>query len=270
VLKIGEFSALAQVSVKTLRYYDELGLLTPARIDRDSGYRYYSASQLPRLHRLLALKDLGFPLEKIAQALDAGVSADALRGMLTLRQAEQAEMLREENERLNRLNTLLRLIEQEGVQAGEVIVKDVPPQRIASVRDVIPAHRAIGALFERLYRTLGPDGPPGLGIALWHDLEYKERDLDVEVGACIKQPVHPREPAVVRELPGVTVASFVHHGPFNRIGEAYLTILRWIEANEYRKAGPTRELFLRVAVPVSRDDQTNVTEIQVPIGRSAP
>ena len=79
VLKIGEFSVLTQVSIKTLRYYDEVGLLKPARVDLDSGYRYYSAGQVPRLQRILALKDLGFPLDGIAKAIDDGVTVDALR-----------------------------------------------------------------------------------------------------------------------------------------------------------------------------------------------
>jgi DNA-binding transcriptional MerR regulator len=269
VLKIGEFSALTRVSVKTLRYYDELGLLRPTRIDPESGYRYYSASQLPRLHRILALKDVGFPLDRVGHALDEGFSADALRGMLMLRQAEQEERLREESERLARLKALLRLIEQEGVRAGDVVLKDVVPQKMASIRGAIPNYRTIGVLFERLYRALGPAASQGLGVALWYDTEYKEGDLDVEAGVNLQQSVQAQEPAVIRELPGATVASIVHHGAFNRIGEGYLAILHWIEANEYRKAGPTRELFLRVSVPVSRDDESNVTEIQVPVERAA-
>jgi DNA-binding transcriptional MerR regulator len=96
VLKIGEFSALTRVSIKTLRYYDELGLLKPLRIDPATGYRYYSGSQLPRLHRILALKDLGFPLNRVAEALDEGVTADALRGMLMLRRGEQEDRVQEE------------------------------------------------------------------------------------------------------------------------------------------------------------------------------
>ena len=120
MFKIGEFSALTRVSVKTLRYYDELGLLRPIRIDPESGYRFYSASQLTRLHRILALKDLGFPLGRIAPALDQGVSADALRGMLMLRQVEQEERLRQEGERLARLKALLRLIDQEAVRVAKL------------------------------------------------------------------------------------------------------------------------------------------------------
>jgi effector-binding domain-containing protein len=188
--------------------------------------------------------------------------------MLMLRQAEQKEKLRKESERLARLNALCRLIEQEGVRAGEVVLKDVAPQKMVSIRDVISTYRTIGALFERLYRALGPAASKGLGVALWHDTEYKERDLDVEAGVYLKQSVQASEPAVIHELPGATVASVVHHGAFNRISEACVAIMHWIEANEYRQTGPVRELFLRVSVPASRDDESNVTELQVPVERA--
>jgi DNA-binding transcriptional MerR regulator len=88
MIKIGDFSKLSLVSIKTLRYYDEMGLLKPVHVDQFTGYRYYSADQLSRLHRILALKDLGFSLEQIARVLNEGVSAEQLRGMLRLRQAE--------------------------------------------------------------------------------------------------------------------------------------------------------------------------------------
>jgi effector-binding domain-containing protein len=78
-----------------------------------------------------------------------------------------------------------------------------------------------------------------------------------------------QEPLAIRQLSGAMVASIVHHGAFNRISEAYAAILHWIEANEYRQAGPMRELFLRVSVPVSRDDESNVTEIQLPVEKAS-
>jgi DNA-binding transcriptional MerR regulator len=268
VLKIGEFSSLAQVSIKTLRYYDEVGLLKPARVDRESSYRYYSASQLPRLHRILALKDLGFPLDRIAEVLDQGITADALRGMFMLRQVEQEGRVHEEQQRLSRLKAWLRLIELEEIKAGDVVLKEVPPQWIASVRDVIPTYRMIGALFEKLYLALGADASHGLAVALWHDTEYKDQDLDVEVGVYMAQATPVGEQVTVHELPAVTAASIIHHGAFNRIGEAYRALLHWIEAGEYLPAGPARELFLHVSIPVSRDDESNVTEIQVPVGRA--
>jgi DNA-binding transcriptional MerR regulator/predicted transcriptional regulator YdeE len=268
VLKIGEFSSLTQISIKTLRHYDEMGLLKPMLVDAATGYRYYSASQLPRLHRILALRDLGFPLNRIADAIDEGVTADALQGMLMLRRIEQEGFVQEEGERLARLNARLRLIELEGLMTNEVVLKDVPPQWIASMRENIPAYRMIGALFGKLYGVLGPLSLQGLGVALFHDKEFKDQDIDVEVGVYLKSAVPAHEPLTVYQLPEATVASVIHNGAFNRIGEAYEALLRWIETNGYRPAGSAREIFLHLSQPVSRNDESNVTEIQVPVEKT--
>jgi len=264
VLKIGEFSALAQVSIRTLRHYDEVGLLKPTHVEAQTGYRYYSVSQLPRLHRVLALRDLGFPLDRIGDTLEEGVSADALRGMLLLR-VEQEKQVNEETERLNRLKALIHLIDKEGRISSDVIMKEVEPQWIVSLRENIPAYRVVGQLIGRLYGLLGPLGGEGMGVGLLHDPEYKEQDVDVEAGVYVKYRVEAQAPLRCYQLPAVTVASVVHHGPFNRIGEAYTDLLRWIEANHYYPGDPTRELFLHVSQPASRDDRSNVTEIQVPV-----
>ncbi len=88
MFKIGDFSKLSQVSVKALRLYDQMGLLKPSQVDRFTSYRYYSASQLPRLNRILALKNLGFSLEQIAKLLDDQIPPEQIRGMLRLKQAE--------------------------------------------------------------------------------------------------------------------------------------------------------------------------------------
>ena len=93
MLKIGDFSRLSQVSVKTLRYYDEVALLKPTQVDEMSGYRYYSVAQLRQLHRILALRDLGFSLDQIGYVLEADLSIEELRGMLRLRRAEQQQRL---------------------------------------------------------------------------------------------------------------------------------------------------------------------------------
>jgi effector-binding domain-containing protein len=225
-------------------------------------------SQLPRLHRILALKDLGFPLERVAGALDEGLNSDALKGMLLLRRVEQEQRVREETERLGRLEALLHLIAQEGQMSSDVVLKEIGPQWIVSLRESIPAYRAIGSLFGKLYGSLGPLGGQGAGVALLHDAEFREQDVDAEVGVYLKHEAQVREPLKSYQLPSVTVASVVHHGAFEHIAEAYGALLRWIETNRYRPAGPTREIFLRVSTPVSREDPSNVTEIQVPVEKN--
>jgi len=273
VIKIGDFSKLSQVSVQALRYYDELGLLKPVEVDRFTGYRYYSASQLPRLNRILALKDLGFSLEKIAQTLEEGVSPEQLRGMLRLRQAEQQQRVAEEQERLARIEVRLRQIETEDTMSNyDVVLKKVEPLRVASIRDIIPAYSQQGQLWSELYAYLGQHRltPGGPCLTVYHDEGYKERDVDAEV--C--QPVGGGQPSEGRvkvyNLPGVeTMACVIHHGPFTTISEAYTALTQWIEANGYRMIGPDREVVLQPpAQSSSQTDPNTVTEIQFPVEKA--
>jgi len=107
-----------------------------------------------------------------------------------------------------------------------------------------------------------------VAAAVFHDQEFKENEVNVEVGIYVKQAVAVSSPLAVRELPATSAASFVHYGAFNRVSEAYLATLRWLDANGYRQAGPARALFLHVSQPASRDDESNVTEIQVPVEKA--
>ncbi len=135
VYKISEFSRLSQLSVKTLRYYDQLGLLKPAQTDPESGYRYYTAEQLFRLNRILAFKELGFTLEQIIQALDEHLSPAQIRGMFRLKQAELQTLIEREQARLARIEEHLRLIEHEGeiMEGHDVVLKRVKSQLVVSL-----------------------------------------------------------------------------------------------------------------------------------------
>jgi len=124
MIRIGDFSKLSRVSIKTLRYYDEMGLLKPIQVDRFTGYRYYEFDQLPQLYRILALKDLGFSLEEIGHFLDSDLSVEQMRGMLKLRQAEIRQQMEAEAERLERVERWLREIEQEdSMSKYDVVIK---------------------------------------------------------------------------------------------------------------------------------------------------
>jgi effector-binding domain-containing protein len=273
MLKIGDFSRLSRVSIQALRHYDEMGLLEPVEIDRFTGYRYYAISQLARLNRILALKDLGFSLEQIGRMLDEGVSSEQLRGMLRLRQAEQHQRVREEQERLARVEARLRQIEMEATMSNyDVVIKKVAPLRVAAIRDVIPTYSQQGHLWGELYAYLGQRrlAPSGPCLALYHDPEYKERDVDAEVCQPIGggQPVEGR--VRVYDLPAVeTMACVIHHGPFATIGEAYTALTKWIEANGYRIVGPDREVYLQPPAESGiQTDPNTVTEIQFPVEKA--
>jgi DNA-binding transcriptional MerR regulator len=188
MIKIGEFSKLVQVPVPTLRYYDQLGLLKPVEVDRFTGYRYYSASQLPRLHRILALKGLGFSLEQIGAVLDEGLTPEQIRGMLRLRHAQISQQLTDMRSQLVEVEVRLQQIErEEQLSTYDVILKQVQSLLVASVRAILPNHAAVGALFGEVYEALSPYVSDALAphpeeggqtLVLCYDTEFKERDVD--------------------------------------------------------------------------------------------
>jgi DNA-binding transcriptional MerR regulator len=269
VFKIGDFSRLTQVTVKALRHYDRLGLLTPDHIDPASGYRYYTGAQIPRLNRILVLKDLGFSLEQIGHLLDADLSPAQLRGMLLLKQQEVHDQIGAEQMRLQRIAAHLRLIEREPSEARyDVTLKRVTAQRVASLRAVLPAYPAVGALFGELRAYQQRHGLQATAwTARWLDSGYCESDIHAEATFTTADPLPPHARIEGRTLPAVeAMASVRHHGPMATVGAAHLALLGWIEANGYRLAGPTRTLALHFAGLESAD---GITEIQYPVESNA-
>ncbi len=269
MIRIGDFSRLGQVSIKTLRYYDEVGLLKPLSVDRFTGYRYYSANQLVRLNRIILLKDLGFSLEQIAQVLCEGVSPEQLYAMLQRKHTELQQHIVEEQARLARIEAqLVTSMMEDTMPNYDVILKPVGSQLVASVRATLPNYPAVGRLFDEIYSYLalfGISGHDAIGVAVWHDHEYKTTDIDGEAVVYLKQAITGNERVKVYELPAATMVSVIHKGAYQTLSQGYEAIGRWIAANPYTIVGPTREVYLESSQPIRQDDESYVTEIQFPV-----
>ena len=264
MIKIGDFSRLCRVPVSALRYYADLGLLQPAFIDQFTGYRYYTVEQLPRLYRILALRDLGLSLEQIGTVLRESLSAEEIRGMLRLQQAQLRQQIEQEQGRLARVEARLRQIEQEGTMSSyDVVLKEVAPQLVAGIRAVIPTYGAIGALFDELYAYLGQHGAGGLAVGLDHNEEYMERDPDMEAVAYLQASVPEGGRVKVYTLPGGTVATTINKGPYEQLSQAYAALMTWMEVGGYKSVGPSRELYLHMG----ETPADHVTEVQIPVER---
>lgn len=270
MLRIGEFSRLARVSVKALRHYDRLGLLEPARTDVLTGYRYYSSDQLPRLNSILAFKELGFSLGQVKRLLDEEPTVTQIRAMLELKRDEAVRTLEAERDRLVRLEARLSSLGGEVGAVGryEVVVKAVGAQRVAAIRDVLPVYGAVGGLFGELRSYAGRHGVSGgAWISVWYDDGYKETDVDGEAAFVTGDPLPTDGRVEERTLPAVgMMACTVHHGSFATIGGAYAALLGWIEVNGYRVVGPNRELYLRGGEEIDNPDY--VIEVQFPIEKT--
>ena len=273
MFRIGEFSRIAQVSGRLLRYYDELNLLKPIRIDPETGYRYYSAEQLPRLNRILALKDLGLSLDQIGRLLNDHVSPDEIRGMLTMRKAQIEQTLQDELTRLRNVEMRISQIETEGdMWTPDVVIKKVPAQQVLSVHAKSLTGDDFWALFTEMQRLL-PSGAAqrkiGSAFFLMHSDFEDESEMDLEMGYLLEgawtKPfaLTTTHTMTTRELPAVeSMATLVHQG-FEGSSVSYNALGAWIEANQYEILGPGREIMLQLSWPENIND--SVMEIQFPI-----
>ena len=267
---IGEFARHGRVSVRMLRHYDTTGLLRPARVEEASGYRFYAAGQLAQLNRIIALKDLGFSLDQVREMLDEQVSAEQLRGMLRLRQAELQSRLTADRARLAQVEARLQIIEREGTMpADDIQVKQIPAVRVAELTataaSLEPASitPVIQPLYEELGSRLGRAGvtPVGPPVAYYEDAPDGDGVLVHATLPVNADPADGQDFAIV-DLPAIQqAATVVHRGSMDNVVSTIQVLARWIDGNGYRSSGYPREFYLEC--PENRAQW--VTELQEPI-----
>lgn len=280
MFKIGDFSQLGQVSVRALRHYEELGLLKPGQIDKFTGYRYYTVDQLPRLHRILALKDLGLSLEEIGSLLDSDLPAERLHSLLVNKQRTIEAQLREESARLARVAARIRQLEQEGQSPRyEVVTKALPAQTIVATRATVPRLEDMPEYRERLLTQLydwlrQQRLDYGDEVVVYHIPTYTDVNIDMSIGvnveSALRLPPNSEAAGITRRqlLAAPLAASSIHHGPLPEIAEVVSNLYRWLGTHGYASAGPYREihLFGRELELYAGDQVPNVVlEIQIPI-----
>lgn len=270
---VGEFSRLARVSKRLLRYYDEIGLLKPVHTDTFTGYRYYSAEQMPHLNRILALKDMGLSLDQIQRLLSDRISTDEMQGMLMLRKAEIELEIQQEIQRVRNIEARLEFIRSaETGEPYDVVIKQIPAQSALSLRTILPSlDHAVGLwgpIMSALPRRLGD----GLFFAIMHSDGIEDGHVDVEIGRTIPGKGHAPIPVQdglelrFKELPAVDeMATFAIQGPLANLLIAYSAIGTWAESNRYRFTGLPREVALQL--PQAAEGTDAIMEIQYPVER---
>ena len=270
-IPIGRFSIVTRLSLKTLRYYDEKGILTPKAKDPFTGYRNYTSDQIAVGVKIITLTGLGFSLEEISDIFEAEEKGDneSVERRLKARLSET----RMEINRLERVADLLSNGKGEMLKMTltEPVVKETPTLRVMSKRAKGEYGPTIGRLIGELMQCLySPENQRnfvkmvGPLMTIYHDHEYKEEEADLEVAVPVSGRVTVTDPSIeVRNIPPQRVVSLIHKGPYETIGQAYIRLNDHITRHGLSYAGPMMDLYLNDPNKVPRDEV--MTEIQAPI-----
>ena len=268
MLKIGDFSKLSRISVRMLRHYDEIGLLRPVYVDRFTDYRYYDEHQLPTVGRITALKDMGFHLAEIGQLLELCDDKDALDAHLAAQQQQLELLAADTAQRLRLIAAARNRLRKDEPMKYDVTVKTIPERYVASLRQILPSYEREGDLWGILMKETAhlhiQDGDPCLCSATFHDGEYKESDVDVEVQKTVRGTYPNTEHVTFKTMPAVQVASAVCKGSCHVILSAQYIAAAWVEANGYAFDGIAFNIY-HVSPHETQNPEEFVTEVCYPV-----
>ena len=267
-LRIGEFSQLMQVTVKTLRHYEQKGLLLPNEVDEWTGYRYYGIGQMQTLQAIRDLQRLGFSLDEIKDLFDEGSHTPSIRQI--------EEKIRETEAQLGQL--IARRDQLHGLRDSrkhitsmeKFSIQSLPEIIVASHREIIPNYAALGPL---CVETIGPEmqrlgckcPPPGYCFTMEHAKEYTPTDIDIEY--CEQVEEMGKDSAIIqfKRLSAVPKALCMKHvGPYERFYESYVEAFRYIEEHGYKIVGQHRTCYVDGAWN-QEDPEKWLSIIQIPI-----
>jgi len=264
LMPIGQFAKASRLSVKSLRNYDESGLLPASHVDPQSGYRYYAVTQLARADAVRSLRMVDMPLAMIAETLDGEQPERSLMSHLETLEQQRDELNRQAQELQRRIDL------KEYTMTTEIAVQSHPAQIVASWRTVttyadIFTHIPEG--FGRVMTFLTEENvtPAGVPLTLFH--QAPDGDSEGDIAMCI--PIATAFDSTAEtdieivELPAGSTASVIHHGSYDNMGESYAAIAAWVVEHGHSIVGPTREVYLNSPAEVAEDELR--TQILFPI-----
>lgn len=269
MLKIGDFSKLSKISIRMLRYYDELGILIPEFINKESGYRYYSPAQLSQAFRIQALKDMQFSLETIRDILKTYDDTDNLKKYLLLRYDEMKIEIMEKHSRLKLLESVINRIGKDfDYMKYNVVIRELPSRHVASLRGIIPGNQQEGLLWDKLAKQIETQNieyaAPCFPVTIYYDEGFKEKDIDVEIQIPVNGEYIDTEDVRFITTEPMTVASVIINGSYEQLPEANEAVAVYISDNGFTMSGPMFNIY-HVNPGMESKEENWVTEICYPV-----
>ena len=266
-LKIQEFSRLCGVTVRTLRHYEQIGLLIPKEKDVWTGYRYYHISQMQDMENIKKLKELGYTLEEILDFFASGnlnPGIESLERKIALCEQELASLQQRHTTLLNILNSTNSIINME-----KISIQSLPEIIVASHRTIIPSYNALGTL---CVEVIGPEmvrlgckcPQPGYCFTIEHN-EYRPTNIDIEYCEQVEELCTDSSIIKFKVLPEVPKAVCMkHHGAYENLHQSYIEVFQYIEQQGLKVAGPPRANYID-GIWNQEDPKNWLTLIQVPV-----
>lgn len=261
--QIGDFSKITRMSIKTLRYYHEYGLLSPSRIDTMSGYRYYDENAFERARVIGNLKELDFSLKQIKEILDQYTDDSEITNFIERKKNDLLKKIEHYRSIEKKLNMVLAIEKEAAMNnySQDIIIKDIPQVLVATIRykgRYDEFGKYAGKLFKQCTRYI--NGKP---FSLYHDKDYKEEGADIEICVPVKQAVN-KEDVTSRTLPAVNAITLIHKGPYETLGTSYKKIMDYVNNHNIELDTPTREHYIKGPGMILRGNPKKyITEIQV-------
>lgn len=267
-LKIGEFSKMMQVTVKTMRHYEQKGILLPLEVDEWTGYRYYSVDQMQKLNSIRDFQQLGFSLDEIKELYEESdhvPTIDQLSAKIeeTELQLKKLKTRRDQLLRLRNSRKKLNKMEKFSIQSLPEII-------VASHREVIPNYDALGLL---CCNVIGPEmqrlgckcPPPGYCFTIEHNKEYTPTNIDIEYFEQVEEMGTESDIIKFQKLEAVpTAICMKHYGPYDRFYESYVELFKYIEEQGYKIVGHPRYNYID-GIWNQEDPEKWLSIIQVPV-----
>lgn len=264
--RIGLFSQITKTTIKALRYYDEVGLLVPAHVDQENGYRYYTTGQLVELHKIISLRQMGFSIDEVL----AIIASRNVEEIVAQRKAEIVGQIKESADQLSRINHYI-LEQKEGHTMNyQAVIKQIPECIVYSKRMIAPDYNAYFQIIPAIGEEVKQANPklkcavPEYCFIIYHDGEYKEKDIDIEYCEAVTEAGIETGGITFKTMPGITAVSVMHKGPYQNLSQAYAYTFKWVEDNGYSIAGNPRESYID-GIWNKENEEEWLTELQVPV-----
>lgn len=269
MLRIGEFSVLSQISIYMLRHYNEIGLLIPEQIDKSTGYRYYTETQLPIANKIRALKSMGLSLPLIKEILTKYAKDDELKEYLGTQAAQQKEKIEMMQRQLTLIESTIRCLDQPSpIPSYSVALKNFPKYNAISYRQIITSPEQERTLWIRLAEETKNMNlhytNPQWNMAIFHEGQFIEENLDVEIQISVAGTYHDTGLAKFKTVDAFTAATLTFKGHYMNLPAANEAIARWIIDNHYKITGPRFNIY-HISPKTEKSFEDMITEVCFPV-----